>query len=207
MKTIFVAVTCAALCATACGSSDHPAQDATTTTMYPPPAPGTTVGGGTWSASAAAASTTGPTGPTTGAGTSAGATSMMAPSTGNTTPPATPVTLGSASASGSTTAASTYTSTNADGTRMSARDGQGTLTPISQGNSSAEIGITASIRRGVMRDQTLSFTAKNVKIITVGTTVTLRGAVHTEAERTTIEALARQTAGVTEVDDQLDVKH
>jgi osmotically-inducible protein OsmY len=93
-----------------------------------------------------------------------------------------------------------------DNTRVNARDRNGTLTPMNQGNSSAEIGITAAIRRGVMRDGTLSFTAKNVKIITVGSTVTLRGPVKSDAERTTIENLARQTAGVTTVDDQLEVK-
>lgn len=206
MKTIFAMVTLA-VCAAACGSSDHPAQDATSTTVYPPPATGSTAGASTWTASAAPASTTGSTGPTTGEGTSTGATSMMAPSTGSTASSATQPVMGSATASGSTTSAPTYTSTNADDTRMNARDRQATLTPISQGNSPAEIGITASIRRGVMRDQTLSFTAKNVKIITVGTKVTLRGTVHSDAERSTIEALARQTTGVTDVDDQLDVKH
>jgi hyperosmotically inducible periplasmic protein len=185
MKTIFVAVTCAALCTAACGSSDHPAQDATSTT----------------------ASTTGSAGPTMGAGTSTGATSMMAPTTGNITPSATPAATDSATASGSTTPAPTDTSPSADNTRTNVRDRQGALTPISQGNSSAEIGITAAVRRSVMVDKTLSFTAKNVKIITVGTKVTLRGTVHNDAERSTIEALARQTSGVTDVDDQLDVKH
>jgi osmotically-inducible protein OsmY len=95
----------------------------------------------------------------------------------------------------------------ADNTRLNARDRNGTLTPIDQGNSKAEIGITASIRRGVMGDHSLSFTAKNVKIITVGTRVTLRGPVKSDAERTEIENLARQTAGVTDVDDQLEVKN
>jgi len=96
---------------------------------------------------------------------------------------------------------------SADNTKLNTRDRSGTLTPINQGNSKAEIGITASIRRGVMGDHTLSFTAKNVKIITVGTRVTLRGPVKSDAERTEIENLARQTAGVTDVDDQLEVKN
>jgi osmotically-inducible protein OsmY len=96
---------------------------------------------------------------------------------------------------------------SADNTRLNSRDRSGTLTPLDQGNSKAEIAITASIRRGVMSDHTLSFTAKNVKIITVGTRVTLRGPVKSDAERTAIENLVRQTAGVTDVDDQLEVKN
>ena len=96
---------------------------------------------------------------------------------------------------------------SADNTRLNTRDRSGTLTPIDQGNSKAEIAITASIRRGVMSDHALSFTAKNVKVITVGSRVTLRGPVKSDAERTEIENLARQTAGVTDVDDQLEVKN
>jgi osmotically-inducible protein OsmY len=98
-------------------------------------------------------------------------------------------------------------SASADNTKLNARDRSGTLTPIDQGNSKAEIGITASIRKGVMGNHALSFMAKNVKIITVGTRVTLRGPVKSDAERTEIENLARQTVGVTDVDNQLEVKN
>jgi hyperosmotically inducible protein len=77
---------------------------------------------------------------------------------------------------------------------------------MNQGNSEDEIKITTSIRHGIMRDHSLSFAAKNVTIVTVGTKVTLRGPVNSDAEKTAIESRARQTAGVTEVDDQLEVK-
>jgi hypothetical protein len=80
-----------------------------------------------------------------------------------------------------------------------------TLTPLSQGNSEPEIRITAAIRRAVMGDGSLGFDAKNVKIITVGSTVTLRGPVPTERERSTIEAYAKKTPGVSKVDDQIEV--
>ena len=40
----------------------------------------------------------------------------------------------------------------------------------------------------------------------VGTKVTLRGPVKTEQERSAIELRARQTAGVTDVDNQIEVK-
>jgi osmotically-inducible protein OsmY len=77
---------------------------------------------------------------------------------------------------------------------------------MDQGNSGSETKISAGIRRGIMGDKTLSFTAKNVKVITVGTKVTLRGPVKTEQEKAAIEALAKQAAGVSEVDNQLEVK-
>ena len=96
--------------------------------------------------------------------------------------------------------------TNADNTKINERDRHGTLTPMSQGNSADETKITAAIRRGLMSDKSLSFTAKNVKVITVGTKVTLRGPVNSDQEKQAIEAHAKQTAGVTDVDDQLEVK-
>jgi osmotically-inducible protein OsmY len=58
-----------------------------------------------------------------------------------------------------------------------------------------------------MRDKSLSFTAKNVKIITINGKVTLRGPVKTEAERTAIEAAARGVAGGEQVDSQLEVSN
>ena len=58
----------------------------------------------------------------------------------------------------------------------------------------AEIAITAAIReRG--GDKSLSFTAKNVKIITVGGKVTLRGPVKSDEEKSAIEAKAQGSAG------------
>jgi hyperosmotically inducible periplasmic protein len=95
---------------------------------------------------------------------------------------------------------------NADNTKINERDRHGALTPMSQGNSGAETKITAAIRRGIVSDKTFSFTAKNVKIITVGNRVTLRGPVKSDEEKAAIEAIAKQTEGVGEVDDQLEVK-
>jgi len=94
----------------------------------------------------------------------------------------------------------------ADNTKVNDRDRHGTLTPMDQGNSTSEVKITAAIRKGLMGDKSLSTTAKNVKVITVGSKVTLRGPVKSDQEKASIQALARQTAGVSEVDDQLEVK-
>ena len=95
---------------------------------------------------------------------------------------------------------------DATNTKINDRDRRGALTPMDQGGSAAERNITASIRKAVVADKSLSFTAKNVKIITTGSKVTLRGPVKSEEERTAIEARAKQTAGVTEVDNQLEIK-
>lgn len=94
----------------------------------------------------------------------------------------------------------------ADNTGVNERDLHGGLTPTDQGNGAAETKISGDIRKGLMADKTLSFTAKNVKVITVGSKVTLRGPVNTDQEKASIAALAKQTPGVTEVDDQLEVK-
>jgi hypothetical protein len=75
-----------------------------------------------------------------------------------------------------------------------------------QGNSKAEVKISARIRKSLMASNTLSFGAKNVKIITEGSKVTLRGDVKSEAERKEIVGIAQNTNGVTQVDDQLVVK-
>ena len=79
------------------------------------------------------------------------------------------------------------------------------LTPMDQGTSEADRHTTQQIRQAVMRDKTLSFTAKNVKIITINGKVTLRGPVKNEAERSAIEAAARGVAGGSQVDSQLEI--
>ncbi len=96
--------------------------------------------------------------------------------------------------------------TGSDTAPAASASGHAALTPMNQGNSKSETQITADIRKTVMADKSLSFTAKNVKIITQGTKVTLRGAVKSDAEKSSIENEARNTAGVTDVDDQIIVK-
>jgi osmotically-inducible protein OsmY len=66
--------------------------------------------------------------------------------------------------------------------------------------------ITEAVRRSLAGDTKLSSTAKNIKIITVNGKVTLRGPVKSDPERSAIEARAKATPGVVEVDDQLEVK-
>lgn len=123
------------------------------------------------------------------------------------TPPSTVASPSLPISAGSAAYANGASNMDADNTKMNARDRQGgALTPMSQGNSKDELRITATIRKGLMSDGTLSTTAKNVKIITVGSKVTLRGPVKSLQERDAIEARAKQVDGVTDVDNQIEVK-
>lgn len=97
--------------------------------------------------------------------------------------------------------------TQPDNTKVNERDrSDAALTPMDQGQNETDLNITQQIRQAVMADGSLSFTAKNVKIITQGGKVTLRGPVNTQQERNAIAAAARKVAGVTQVDNQLEVK-
>jgi hyperosmotically inducible protein len=94
----------------------------------------------------------------------------------------------------------------ADNTARNERDRDGnTLTPFDQSESGPDIEITAQIRRAVVGADDLSANADNVKIITSAGVVTLRGPVATDAEKASIEAKAKAVAGVTRVDNQLEV--
>jgi hyperosmotically inducible protein len=95
----------------------------------------------------------------------------------------------------------------ADNTSKNQRDRSGeTRTSGDQSNSSEDVKITAAIRRAVVKDHSLSATAKNVKIITADGVVTLRGPVQNEAEKTKIAELAQSAAGNAKIDNQLEVK-
>jgi len=77
---------------------------------------------------------------------------------------------------------------------------------MDQGSSDEERKITATIRKEVVADSALSFRAKNVTIITMGGKVVLRGAVDSIREKNAIDRYARSTPGVTQVDNELDVR-
>jgi hyperosmotically inducible periplasmic protein len=94
-----------------------------------------------------------------------------------------------------------------DNTKVNERDrSTAALTPPDQRENQSDLKITQQIRQAVMGNGSLSFTAKNVKIITQGGKVTLRGPVNSADERSAIEAAARQVAGVSQVDNQIEVK-
>jgi len=94
-----------------------------------------------------------------------------------------------------------------DNTKVNKRDvGSGSLTPMDQKENQTDLQITQRIRKAVVGDGSLSFTAKNVKIITANGKVTLRGPVKSDEERGAIEAAAVRVAGAGNVDDQIEVK-
>ena len=93
----------------------------------------------------------------------------------------------------------------ADNTGKNERDeAPGALMPTDQGESDSDLEITHNIRKAVMDDESLSFTAKTVKIITQDGKVTLRGPVKSAQERTAIGAAAKKFAAG-RVDNQLEV--
>jgi len=79
------------------------------------------------------------------------------------------------------------------------------ITPFSQSNKPADIEMTRQIRRALMADKSLSTTARNVKVITIDGTVTLRGPVNSEHEKAVVADKAVQIAGIGHVDDQLEI--
>jgi len=83
------------------------------------------------------------------------------------------------------------------------RDNQ-TLTPSDQSNDPHDLKLTRDIRKALVADDTLSTTAKNIKIITVHGKVTLRGPVDTVKEKAKIGKKAAKLAKGP-VDNQLEV--
>lgn len=64
--------------------------------------------------------------------------------------------------------------------------------------------LTAKIKAKMVLDDMVK--ARDINVTTTGSTVTLAGTVHSEKERERAVALARETAGVTRVVDQLVVR-
>jgi hyperosmotically inducible protein len=93
----------------------------------------------------------------------------------------------------------------ADNTKQNERDKNKSVTPFDQGNSQADLDTTQSIRKALMADDTLSQDAKNIKVVTNNGVVALRGAVKSDAERSTVDSIARRYAGANRVDNQVDV--
>ena len=77
-------------------------------------------------------------------------------------------------------------------------------TPMEQGNSESDLNLTKDIRSAVVGAD-LSFNAKNVKIISNNSHVTLRGVVESEAEHQAVLKLARAHADPAKITDDLKV--
>jgi osmotically-inducible protein OsmY len=94
----------------------------------------------------------------------------------------------------------------ADNSGKNVRDRKdGAPTSGDQSNAKSDVAITQEIRKAVVADKNLSTNAHNVKIITANGIVTLRGPVKSAAEKASIEAKAKRAAGVSRVDNQLEI--
>jgi hyperosmotically inducible periplasmic protein len=94
-----------------------------------------------------------------------------------------------------------------DNSAVNVRDrAPGAMTAGQQSNAKSDVEIAREIRRAVVKDRSLSMLAHNVKIVSANGSVTLRGPVKTEEEKTAIASKAQAIAGAGKVDDQLEVK-
>ena len=104
--------------------------------------------------------------------------------------------------------AQSTTAPNPDNTAVNKRDRDpGEVTADQQKVNPADRALTAKIRQAVMADKSLSTYAHNVKIISQGGTVTLKGPVRSNAEVESIVSKATASAGgADKVVNQLSVK-
>ena len=94
-----------------------------------------------------------------------------------------------------------------DNSAVNLRDREpGAMTAGQQSNAKSDLELTSEIRRAVVKDHSLSMLAHNVKIVSANGSVTLRGPVKSEEEKTAIASKAQAIAGAGKVDDQLEVK-
>jgi putative membrane protein len=99
------------------------------------------------------------------------------------------------------------TTKDADNTERNMRDRDArTLTPLDQGNSQPDLDTTAQIRKEIVGGKDMSMNAKNVKIITNGGKVMLRGPVNSAEEKRIIGEIAERVAKAGNVTNQLEVK-
>lgn len=94
----------------------------------------------------------------------------------------------------------------ADNTKANATDrNTDAKTPVDQSNDKEAIDVTAGIRRAVLDDKSLSTSAHNIKIVTDGDVVTLRGPVESADEKKRVEALAVKVATGKQVRNEISV--
>lgn len=115
--------------------------------------------------------------------------------------------------SGASGGASTGTSgagpagSNVDNSAVNKRDRKNSeVTADQQSSGTTDTEITRQIRRALIADKELSVYAHNIKIITIGGVVTLKGPVKSADEQKKAVSFARSVAGVSKVDDQISIK-
>jgi hyperosmotically inducible protein len=96
--------------------------------------------------------------------------------------------------------------TSPDNTGMNRADRNGDQRTADQQKDRSDRDLTQQIRRSITADKSLSTDAHNVKVITRGGQVTLKGPVQSESEKRTIEAKAAEVAGEDKVTSELAIK-
>lgn len=96
---------------------------------------------------------------------------------------------------------------NADNTKVNKRDRNSSQPTADQAkNNQSDREIMRQIRKEVVGDKNLSTYGHNVKIVSQNGKVTLKGPVHSEEEKKTIEEYARKVAGDANVSNEITVK-
>lgn len=75
-----------------------------------------------------------------------------------------------------------------------------------QSNDAADVKLLQSVRQTLVNDDSLSFNAKNVKVIVRNGDVTLRGVVKDSGEHDRVVTLTRACSGVRSVIDQIETE-
>ena len=94
-----------------------------------------------------------------------------------------------------------------DNTKVNKRDrAKQEPTADQQKENATDRDLARKILRAIVKDKSLSTYAHNVKVIAENGTVTLKGPVHTDREKTAIEAKAAEIAGPDHVKNEISVK-
>ncbi len=97
-------------------------------------------------------------------------------------------------------------SVDPDNTAINQRDQKaGELTADQQSMSQQGMEVTQKIRQAIMKDKTFSTYAQNIKVITVGSAVTLKGPVRSETEQKAIMQKVKTVVGTATVIDETEV--
>jgi osmotically-inducible protein OsmY len=93
-----------------------------------------------------------------------------------------------------------------DNSKVNTRDrAKGEVTADQQKETAADRELTRKIRSALVQDKTLSSYAHNVKVITQGGQVTLKGPVRSEDEKRVVETKATEVAGAGHVSNEMSV--
>lgn len=94
-----------------------------------------------------------------------------------------------------------------DNTRVNKRDRANSEPTADQAkNNKSDRDLMKEIRKSIVDDKTLSTYGHNVKVIARNGQITLKGPVHSEEEKKSIESKAAEVAGADHVTNQIEVK-